>query len=132
MAWKFFSNESLSRCDGFCQFLVQIGAVLAIFRLFQIFRAVSINSSVGRRESTASGRDRRLSNKQSEKKLWNATSLARKQSLSEMSVPKSSTTLFVKKIVHSDQFDYFVGGVILLNSIFNAVSEIRADRNSMT
>ena len=36
----FFSNESLSRCDRFRQIFVQIGAVLAIFLLFEIFRAV--------------------------------------------------------------------------------------------
>ena len=35
----FFSNESLSRCDRFCQIFVQIGAILAIFRPFENFLA---------------------------------------------------------------------------------------------
>ena len=37
MAWKVFSNESLSRCDDFWLIVVQIGAILAIFRPFEIF-----------------------------------------------------------------------------------------------
>ena len=46
MARKTFSNESLSRCDRFCQIFVQIGAILAIFRPFEIFCAVWINRPV--------------------------------------------------------------------------------------
>ena len=36
MARKTFSNESLSRCDRFCQIFVQIGAILVIFRPFEV------------------------------------------------------------------------------------------------
>ena len=38
-----FGNDSLQRCDRFCQIFVQIGAILAIFRPFEIFRAVWIS-----------------------------------------------------------------------------------------
>ena len=37
---KIFGNESFHRCDRFCQIFVQIGAILTIFRPFEIFRAV--------------------------------------------------------------------------------------------
>ena len=37
---KNFGNDSLQRCDRFCQIFVQIGAIFAIFRPFEIFRTV--------------------------------------------------------------------------------------------
>ena len=36
---KNFENDRSHRCDRFCQIFVQIGAILAIFRPFEIFRA---------------------------------------------------------------------------------------------
>eukprot|EP00746_Dinoflagellata_sp_MGD_P145055 gnl/MRDRNA2_/MRDRNA2_77720_c0_seq2.p1 gnl/MRDRNA2_/MRDRNA2_77720_c0~~gnl/MRDRNA2_/MRDRNA2_77720_c0_seq2.p1 ORF type:complete len:668 (+),score=101.60 gnl/MRDRNA2_/MRDRNA2_77720_c0_seq2:93-2096(+) len=54
------------------------------------------------------------------KQLWNATKLARKNSMNESQKPKGQASQFLKKLVESNQFDYFVGGVILLNSIFIA------------
>ena len=33
----FFRNDSFHRCDRFCQIFVQIGAILAIFRPFEVF-----------------------------------------------------------------------------------------------
>ena len=52
MAQKTFSNESLSRCDRFRQIFVQIGAILAIFRPFELFgRLGDVNGALmGKRQ----------------------------------------------------------------------------------
>ena len=39
-AWKVFGNDRAHRCDEFRPKIVPIGAILAIFRLFEIFQAV--------------------------------------------------------------------------------------------
>jgi hypothetical protein len=77
-------------------------------------------SLMGQKNSRPSQASIALPDRQSQKQLWNATKLARKASLSEMSAPKHPIAVSLRKMIESNQFDYFVGAVILLNSIFIA------------
>ena len=51
---KFFENDSFHRCDRFRQIFVQIGAILAIFRPFEVFGRSSYSSFVMVRRSSFS------------------------------------------------------------------------------